>query len=107
MTHSRDIDRTEALRSEIVRGIVDQLGVPESLAMPYANSVVAYLQSEYAGQRVYIPAPPRQYDALQIAAALESGVSINRVCREHSISRSQLYKLFPGGLPRPRAAEQA
>lgn len=97
---ARDLDRTEALRSELVRGIVDQLGVPESIAMPYANGILDYLQREYAGQQLYIPAAPRQYDVLQIAAALERGNSVSRVCREYGLSRSMLYKLFPGGLPR-------
>ena len=97
---SRDIDKTEALRSEIVRGIVDQLGVPESLAMPYANSVLSYLQREYPGQQLYIPAPSRQYDVLQISAQLQGGASIAKVCRDHGISRPTLYRLFPGGLPR-------
>lgn len=100
MSDNRDIDKTEALRSELVRGIVDQLGVPESLAMPYANGLLAYLQREYAGQQLYIPAAPRQYDVLQISAALGRGVSVARVCREFGVSRSMLYKLFPGGLPR-------
>lgn len=107
MSSNRDIDRTESLRSEIVRGIVDQLGVPESLAMPYANSVLAYLQREYAGQQLYIPASPRQYDVLQITAELEKGSPISRVCREHGLSRTTLYKLFPGGLPRPRTSNVA
>lgn len=99
---SRDIDKTEELRAEIVRGIVDQLGVPEALAMPYANGIVTYLQREYPGQKMYIPAPSRQYDLLQITAALEGGATISRVCREHGVSRTMLYKLFPGGVPRPQ-----
>lgn len=98
---TRDIDRTEALREEIVRGIVDQLGVPEALAMPYADSILTYLQREYPGQRLYIPAPTRQYDVQEIADALGRGASIARVCREHGISRPTLYRLFPDGLPLP------
>ncbi len=97
---ARDLDRTEALRSEFVRGIVDDLGVPEALALPYASSILKYLQTEYAAQKLYVPAPARQYDVLQIAAALESGTSISRVCRDHGLSRPTLYRMFPGGLPR-------
>ena len=102
MSTNRDIDCTEALRKELVQGIVDDLGVPEALALPYANSVLAYLQREYPSQRLYIPAPSRQYDLLQIAAALESGAPISRVCRDHAVSRATLYRLFPGGLPSSR-----
>lgn len=105
MSTNRDLDCTEALRQELVQGIVDDLGVPEALALPYANSVLAYLQREYPSQKLYIPAPPRQYDLLQITAAFEAGLSVSRVCREHGISRTTLYKLFPGGIPRARLTE--
>lgn len=101
---SRDIDKTEALRSEIVRGIVDQLGVSEAIAMPFANSVLAHLQRQYAGERLYIPQPPRQYDLLQIEAHLKAGHSPHAVARAHQTTVRQLHRLFPGGLPRPIAA---
>ena len=101
---TRDIDRTEALRSELVRAIVEEAGVPESMAMPYANSVLAYLQRNYPGQKLYVPAAARHYDVLQIQAALERGTSISTVCRDHAVSRSMLYKLFPGGIPTRRVA---
>lgn len=107
MSDNREVDKTEALRAELVRGIVDDLGVPEVLAMPYANSMLSYLQREYGSQKLYIPASPRQYDVLQIAAALESGVSVSRVCRDFNLSRTTLYKLFPGGLPVARQANVA
>ncbi len=102
---SKDTDRTEALRAQLVRAVVDGTGLSEQLAMPYANSVLAYLQTEYPGQQLYIPATPRQYDVLQILAALERGKSITRVCREFGLSRSMLYKLFPGGIPRLQEAQ--
>jgi hypothetical protein len=97
---SRDTDRTEALRRQFIRAIVEDTGVSETMAMPFANSIVAHLQREYASEKLYIPGPTRQYDVLQIRAALERGDSEARVRREHSISRSALYRLFPGGLPR-------
>lgn len=99
---TRDTDKTEALRTEIVRGIVDQLGVPEAVAMPFANSVLAHLQRQYAGERIYIPRPSRQYDVLQIEAQLRSGESPNSVAAAHQTTVRQLQRLFPGGLPRPQ-----
>lgn len=96
---SKDTDRTEALRRQLVRAVVEGTGLSEQMAMPYANSILAYLQREHPGERLYVPAPPRQYDVLQIQAALQRGESVTRVCREHGISRSKLYQLFPGGLP--------
>lgn len=97
---SRDTDRTEALRRELVGAIVADTGVREVLAMPYANSVLAYLQREYAGERVYIPAPPRQYDVLQIDAELRAGESPAKVARHHGTTIRQLHRMFPGGLPK-------
>jgi len=101
---SRDADRTEALRRDLVRGIVEETGVTEAVAMPFANSILAYLQRTRAGERLYIPQPPRQYDLLQIQHDLESGIPVHRVCRRHGLSRTTLHKMFPGGLPLPQAA---
>ena len=79
----------------------------EVMALPIADSLLAYLQREYPGQSLYIPSPPRQYDLLQIQTALERGDAISTVCRAHAISRSTLYKMFPGGLPRSRDSQHA
>jgi hypothetical protein len=97
---SREADRTEALRREITRAIVLQTGTREQVALPFADAVLAYLQSEYAGQRLYVPAPARQHDLLQISAALVNGASPWRVCRDFGLSRRTLNRLFPGGLPK-------
>lgn len=96
---SRETDRTEALRRDFIAALVEQTGMREVLAVPYADCLLAYLQREYGGDRLYIPAPARQYDVLQIRASLEHGDSIQSVCREYSLSRSKLYKMFAGGLP--------
>jgi len=99
---SADTDRTAALRRELIRGLVEETGMREVLALPIANSLVAYLQRERPGQSLYIPAAPRQYDLLQIHAALmKDGATIGRVCRQFGLSRSTLYKLFPGGWSKP------
>lgn len=101
---SRETDRTEAMRQGIVDAIVQEVGMGERLAVPIADSVLAYLQREFPGQKIYIPAPARQYDVLQIRAALERGESPAAVCRNYAVSRTTLYKMFPGGLPRPKDA---
>lgn len=94
-------DPVAALRRQLVGAIADQTGMREQLCEPYADAVLLFLQREHGGAHLYVPAAPRQYDLLQIAAALRRGDSITRVCMEHGMSRTTLYRLFPGGLPKP------
>lgn len=101
---SKDLDRTQALHRELVGAIVQETGMREVLAVPIADSLMAYLQREYPGQALYIPAPARRYDLLLIRAALERGDPPVRVCRDFGIGRRTLDRLFPGGLPKPVAA---
>lgn len=72
----------------------------EQLAVPIADSLLAYLQREYAGQSLYIPTPQRQYDVMQLRAALERGDPPAKVCHDFGLGRRTLYRLFPGGLPK-------
>jgi Mor family transcriptional regulator len=102
---SRETDRTEALRQELVAAVVAETGMREVLAVPLANSLLAYLQREYGGQRLYIPAPGRMYPILQIEAELRQGETPADVCKRYSISRRTLDRLFPSGLPRPDCAQ--
>lgn len=100
---SKEIDRTEALRRELVSAIVQGTGLREIMALPIADSLLAHLQREYPGQALYIPAPGRQYQLDQIQAALERGDPPAKVCRDFGLGRRTLDRLFPGGLPRPLA----
>jgi hypothetical protein len=97
---SKETDRTEALRRELVAAIVVETGMREVLALPLANSLLAYLQREYGGDRLYIPSPPRQYDVLQIDVALREGASPQAVARKFGTTVRQLHRMFPGGLPK-------
>jgi Mor family transcriptional regulator len=97
---SRETDRTEALRQELVAAVVAETGMREVLAVPLANSLLAYLQREYGGQRLYIPAPARMYPILQIEAELRQGSAAADVCKRYSISVRTLKRLFPTGIPR-------
>jgi Mor family transcriptional regulator len=96
---SRETDRTEALRRELVAAIVGGTGMREIMAVPLADTLLCYLQAEYGGQQLYIPAPPRTYPILQIEAELRRGEDPEDVRRRYNISRRTLYRLFPGGLP--------
>lgn len=102
---SRDTDRAEALRADLVRAIVDDTGVSETVAMPFANSVLAFLQARHAGERLYVPKPTSTRPVLHIAAALRAGRSVAWVCREYSMSPRTLHRLFPDGLPRAEAQQ--
>lgn len=94
MNRRRD---TEAeLRANMLEALIRDIGVSERMAQPFVDSILRC----FAGQRPYFPARPRQYPVLQIRAALENGESVKRVMQSFDVSRSQLHKLFPGGLPR-------
>lgn len=101
---TRETDRTEALRTELVRGIVESTGMREVLAVPIANGLLEILQREYGGRNLYVPTPSRTYPVDKITAALEAGHKPGQVCRDFALSRAKLYELFPGGLPKPRSA---
>ncbi|MBB1061895.1 hypothetical protein [Marilutibacter spongiae] len=100
MSNSRDLDKTEALRAELVQAIVEDLGATESIALPFANVIVDYLQREYPGERLYIPKPGRQYDVSQMEVELRNGADASRVAGRHGITVRHLRRLFPGGLPK-------
>lgn len=104
---SRDTDRIEALRVELVRALVAEAGMREVVALPIADSLLAYLQREHGGERLYIPQPCRQYDVLQIRAALERGETPAQVCRRFGVARRTLYRLFPDGLPAPVSLDKS
>ncbi len=97
---TQELDPIAALRQQLVGAIADQTGMREPLCEPFADAVLSYLQREHGGTHLYVPAAPRQYDLLMIQAQLERGDSVSRVCMEHAMSRTTLYRLFPGGLPR-------
>ncbi|KRG43212.1 hypothetical protein ARC78_07550 [Stenotrophomonas pictorum JCM 9942] len=107
MSNTRDIDAVENLRRLVVRGIVEQTGLNEEHAMPYATAVVAVLQTEFGGERLHIPkAPPSAAQSerqLRIQRDLESGMPVNQVRIRHGVSRSTLHRMFPGGLPKKSA----
>lgn len=104
MSNSRDIDAVEHLRRLVVRGIVEQTGLNEEHAMPYATAVVSVLQAEFGGERIHIPKPAGSALPVsrkeQIRRDLLSGTSVNQVRARYGLSRSTLHRMFPGGLPK-------
>lgn len=103
---SRDADSYQDLLRELTRAIVLDTGTREQIATQYAEAVMTCLQRRKAANGyLYIGAPPRQYDVLQIRAALERGESHKQIRQRFGLSRSKLYQLFPGGLPEPQKDE--
>lgn len=97
----RDRDQCAKLEAELTRAIVEKTGLKEVIACQCAQAVVSALQKTHAGGKLYIPEQARNYPVHEIKAALEEqGVSQSRVQMRFGISRSQLHKLFPGGLPK-------
>lgn len=90
---------TDLLR-DLTRTIVLKTGTREQIAMEYADAVMACLQQRKAANgNVYVGSPPRQLDFMQIRAAFERGETVRSVCREFGVSRTKLYRMFPGGIP--------
>ncbi|GAB3305690.1 hypothetical protein [Luteimonas notoginsengisoli] len=85
------------LRARITDALVRDVGVSERMAQPFVDSILRCL----AGERVYVARGARDYPVLQIRAALERGHSAKEVCDLFSLSRRQLHRIFPGGLPKP------
>ncbi len=98
-----EFSKRQALFRKLIRGIVLETGLSETLAAPYASAALRVLDEEKgANGQLYVPAAPQSHDVLQIAAALERGESIDQVCRMHHLSRRTLHRLFPGGIPASR-----
>lgn len=58
MSNSRDIDAAEQLRRLVIRGIVEQTGLNEEHAMPYATAVLTVLQPSMAVSDCTFPRRP-------------------------------------------------
>lgn len=82
----------------MTEALLRDVGISERMSAPIIDSVMRC----FAGQQPYFPAGERGYPVLQIRAALEAGSAIKRVCAEFEISRRNLYRLFPEGLPASR-----
>lgn len=105
MSTRRDPESYATLLREMTHSIIEQTGTREDVARHYAEAAMLCLQDRKAANGLlYVGAPPRQHDVLQIRASLERGDSIMAVCRQHFIGRTKLFELFPGGLPAPQNA---
>lgn len=80
-----------ALRADMVREISQATGAPEGHAINIASRILRAVQLRYQGERVYVPAPRCDEDAVLRDF---NGNNHREVCRTHEISRSTLYRLI-------------
>jgi Mor family transcriptional regulator len=74
----------------------EQIGISEQMAQPFVDSVMRC----FAGERLYFPVKIANYPIEEIRGALRGGASTAQITRRYRLSRTTLYKLFPGGLRR-------
>lgn len=92
----RKKETADQLRQRILAAMQSDIGISERMAAPFVETVMRC----FAGEQPYFPAPAREYPIAAIRAALESGIPVKQVMREHELSRSKLYELFADGLPK-------
>lgn len=85
----------EMLR-EMTTQVIVETGLTESIAHKCAVAVMTVLQERKAANGLlYVSAPTRQLDLLQIEQDIRGGKSSRYICKKHGISRNRLQKLFP------------
>lgn len=92
---SQEKTREEELRDQITDALVRDVGVSPTMAAPFVESIMQCM----AGQRVYFPAPARELPEQEIRRAFENGRTLREVLHDFGVSRRQIYRLFPGGIP--------
>lgn len=86
----------EALEQEFVGAVVKETGFTPSLALVVVKPIIRHLVSQYAGDRLYVPAPKRQYPADEIREAMQLTNNAEAVCDRFGISRATLYRVLKG-----------
>jgi hypothetical protein len=99
VTRVRDADSVEYLRKLVLRGIVDEIGMREEHALPFADAVLAVLMTHHGGEKLYVPCLPRRTHANKIAEYLRvEGHTVAGACRTFNVSRRTLHRMFPDGV---------
>jgi hypothetical protein len=83
------------VRERMTAAMLRDIGISERMAVPIVESVMKC----FAGEQLYFPTMPREYPIEDIRASLEKGMAAAAVCRRFDLSRRQLNRLFPGGIP--------
>ncbi|CAD1788776.1 hypothetical protein XSP_001057 [Xanthomonas euroxanthea] len=98
---TKRVGTTIELRRRMLEAMRRETGINEKTAVPFVDVIMAC----FAGERLYFPAEHRRYPVEKIAAAIHDGASVKEVVCRFQLSRTKLYELFPGGLPRPAKSQ--
>ena len=84
----------ESLEDEFVAAVCKDTGFQPSLARIIVKPIIQHLVDTYAGERLYVPAPRREYPVEEIRQAVELTDNREAVCERFGISRATLYRVL-------------
>ena len=85
----------ESLEEEFIGALVRETGFQPSLARVIVRPIIQHLVDTYPGERLYVPAPRREYPVEEIRHALElTSFNYDAVCERFGISRSTLFRVL-------------
>ena len=83
-----------ALCSELITAVCLATGQTAEAVAIVVEPVVRHLQTNYGGDRVYIPKVGRVLDLSQVYADYLARIPEREICRRHSISRRTLSRII-------------
>ena len=87
----------QAMEDDMVGAVVRETGFQPSLARIVVLPIIKHLAENYAGERIYVAAPKREYPVAEIIAALEHTGNRDAVCERYGISDRTLYRICEQG----------
>lgn len=84
----------DALQDEFVGVMVRDTGLKPAIAREFVRPMIQHLVDTYAGERLYIPTPRRNYPVAEIRGALKSTGDREAVCKRFGISSRTLYRVL-------------
>lgn len=89
----------ESLEDEFVAAVCKDTGFQPSLARIIVKPIIQHLVDTYAGERLYVPTPRREYPVDEIRRAIEQTDNREAVCERFGISRATLFRVLKDARP--------